>query len=69
MTTPHTPNPYRVKLSVWLVEEGFSSLTEALEAHGYDSVVPALCTESCEVEPDGRCPHGCPSLLIAAGVI
>ncbi len=30
-----------------------------------DSVVPAMCTEGCEVEPDGRCSHGCPSPLVA----
>ena len=34
-----------------------------------DSVVPALCIDGCEVEPDGRCPHGCPSVLLAAGLI
>jgi hypothetical protein len=31
--------------------------------------VPACCTEGCEVEPDGRCEHGCPSILLAAGII
>jgi hypothetical protein len=30
---------------------------------------PALCDEGCEVEPDGTCPHGCPSILRAAGII
>jgi hypothetical protein len=29
----------------------------------------ALCDEQCEVEPDGSCPHGCPSFLRAAGII
>jgi hypothetical protein len=29
----------------------------------------ALCDEQCEVEPDGTCPHGCPSFLRAAGII
>jgi hypothetical protein len=32
-------------------------------------VVPACCTEGCEVEPDGTCEHGCPSPLIALGII
>jgi hypothetical protein len=27
---------------------------------------PALCMQLCEVEPDGSCPHGCPSLLRGA---
>jgi hypothetical protein len=30
---------------------------------------PALCTQLCEVEPDGTCPHGCPSLLRGAGLL
>jgi hypothetical protein len=34
-----------------------------------DSVVPACCKEGCEVEPDGVCEHGCPSVLIAMGII
>ena len=34
-----------------------------------DSVVPACCKAGCEVEPDGYCEHGCPSLLIKLGVI
>ncbi len=25
---------------------------------------PALCSEGCEVEPDGACEHGFPSLLV-----
>jgi hypothetical protein len=28
-----------------------------------------LCTQLCEVEPDGTCPHGCPSLLRGAGLL
>lgn len=31
-------------------------------------MIPALCKESCEVEPDGTCPHGCPSLFLAMGI-
>lgn len=34
-----------------------------------DSVCPALCSEYCEVEPDGTCEHGCPSILLALGLI
>lgn len=30
---------------------------------------PALCSEHCEVEPDGVCPHGHPSFMIEAGII
>jgi len=34
-----------------------------------DSVVPTECPEGCMVEPDGTCPHGCPSVLLKAGLI
>ena len=34
-----------------------------------DSVVPACSSEGCEVEPDGKCEHGLPSVLLVAGLI
>ncbi len=34
-----------------------------------DVVVPTRCPEGCEVEPDGKCFHGYPSVLLAAGLI
>ena len=33
-----------------------------------DSVVPACCIYGCEVEPDGYCSHGNPSVLIHYGL-
>jgi hypothetical protein len=33
------------------------------------SVVPACCSEGCEVEPDGRCSHGFPSVCLDIGII
>lgn len=52
-------------------EEGYDNAVDWLEETGigYDSVVPACCERGCEVEPDGICPHGHPSVLIALGVI
>lgn len=32
-------------------------------------VVPACCDDGCEVEPDGNCPHGHESVLLAMGMI
>ena len=34
-----------------------------------DSICPALCSEGCEVEHDGTCEHGNPSVLMAEGLI
>ena len=55
------------------------STSETLELNGldfddleelvFDSVVPACCEDGCEVEPDGTCPHGHPSILLEMGVI
>lgn len=50
--------------------------TEALNIEGlslmevaFSSVVPACCSEGCQVEPDGHCSHGNESVLLAEGLI
>lgn len=48
---------------------GYESVSDLLVEYGDESVVPACCEEECEVEPDGCCPHGNPSIFIALGVI
>jgi hypothetical protein len=57
------------------------TLEEALERDGRtlheiaqaalfgDENAPTLCDHGCEVEPNGTCPHGCPTLLREAGLI
>jgi hypothetical protein len=55
------------------------SVDETLELHGLEfedlnglvleGIVPACCEDGCEVEPDGTCPHGNPSILLALGMI
>ena len=57
------------------------SIQEVAEHYGYtepeeflveacgDSVVPSLCELGCEVEPDGHCEHGHPSVLLVMGLI
>ncbi|MEY3311797.1 MAG: hypothetical protein RL348_1130, partial [Bacteroidota bacterium] len=41
---------------------------DSIEAWIFDGPVPAICSEGCEVEPDGRCSHGNPSILIQIGI-
>ena len=65
---PKPKNPFRVTVKALALEQGLS-VEDFLEECCNDSVVPACCTEGCEVEPDGRCEHGCPSPLIALGMI
>lgn len=42
---------------------------DALQELVFDSIVPACCEDGCEVEPDGHCPHGHPSVLLKMGII
>lgn len=67
---PTSANVHQISIVEFLEREGFSTVDEYLDETGWDmSIVPALCSEGCEVEPDGSCEHGCPSLLIVLGVI
>lgn len=59
----------RLRVAEVATNEGYDNSMELLEAYGMESVVPACCSEGCQVEPDGRCPHGHPSILLAMGVI
>ena len=62
----------QMTLAEFKAEHSITSGTEmmdALEEWSVDSVVPALCKDGCEVEPDGACEHGCPSILVRMGVI
>lgn len=62
-------NGHRLTMDEFLTQDG-RTLEEICEAVliGEENA-PALCDESCEVEPDGTCPHGCPSILQAAGMM
>ncbi len=60
----------KLTLAQWMEKEGVKSLDEILTQYDLlDSVQPALCSEGCEVEPDGTCPHGGVALTMALGVI
>ena len=60
----------QITLKEWLAQNGYASADDALaEYRQLDGAYPAICSEGCEVEPDGRCPHGAPSLLLALGLI
>lgn len=60
---------HRIDVAQLAHENGYEDVEEFLEDTCSDSIVPACCDEGCEVEPDGRCEHGCPSVLIALGLI
>jgi len=63
-----------VSLAQWRLEEGLESeedFIEALESYSREAICPVLCDdpECDDVEPDGRCQHGHPSVMLEAGVI
>ena len=64
-----TRNPHKISVETALSNAGYTVDDFIGGPAGMDSVVPACCDEGCEVEPDGRCEHGCPSVLIALGVM
>ncbi len=59
-------NSDRLTMEEFLTRDG-RTLDEILQSVliGEENA-PALCDHGCEVEPDGTCPHGCPSILLAA---
>ncbi len=59
----------RIKVKQYMKEQGIDDLNEYLEELVSDSISPAMCTSGCEVEPDGVCEHGHPSILLALGMI
>lgn len=60
----------RLSLQEWMDREEFEGINDLMESLDLtDSVVPALCSEGCEVEPDGHCQHGGESIMLALGVI
>ena len=62
-------NANLLTINEYLKRDG-RSLMEIAEAVMFeDENAPALCDHGCEVEPDGKCCHGCPSILRAAGLI
>ncbi len=50
-------------------EEGFDSLEDLLQDIRFSSIVPACCSYGCQVEPDGTCEHGFPSILMFLGIL
>jgi hypothetical protein len=62
-------NSYRIRVSELAEQYGYDNTDDFVLNECQDSVVPACCTEGCEVEPDGRCEHGCASPLLVLGLI
>lgn len=66
------PTGHHISVNQWRKDEGLEDegeFMERLQVATFDGVCPALCDEGCEVEPDGTCEHGCPSILIRMGMV
>jgi len=62
-------NGNRLTMSEFLERDGRTLEDICQDVLFGEENAPALCDQGCEVEPDGTCPHGCPSILLAAGMI
>lgn len=62
-------NPFRISVDKALANAGHDLESFIESGAALDSIVPACCSDGCEVEPDGCCEHGCPAVTIALGVI
>jgi hypothetical protein len=62
-------NTNRMTIAEYLKRNGRTLMEIAHAVLLGDENAPALCEHGCEVEPDGKCCHGCPSILRAAGLI
>lgn len=45
-------------------ENGYDTAIQAAERYVHEGLCPACCSEGCEVEHDGECEHGFPSLFM-----
>lgn len=63
------PKPHRLTIAETLDSEGYDNLEDWCRDHLLNDEAPACCSDYCTVEPDGTCPHGHPSLPLAAGLI
>mgnify|MGYP003636104551 CR=1 FL=1 len=51
------------------VSEALSNEGQTLMDVAFSSLVPACCSEGCQVEADGHCEHGYESVLLKEGLI
>jgi hypothetical protein len=62
--------PQVTRISIEQLEKQTGMSCDDLMAEAtFDGICYALCSYGCETEPDGRCSHGNPSILLAMGVI
>ena len=60
---------YKITLDELTNEWGYDSIYEMIEDYALENVVPAVCSQGCDVEPDGVCSHGNNSFLIELGIV
>ncbi len=58
-------NQYRISIEELLIKEQRSLLEIARATICSGNPTPALCLHGCQVELEGSCEHGCPSVLKA----
>lgn len=62
-------NEYLISPDQAAQDAGYEDVVDLLESVIMDSLCPACCKDGCEVEHDGTCEHGCPSVMLELGII
>ena len=61
----------RLTVQEWLTLHGYEDVDEVADEYfgvpGEDH--PALCKQDCQVEVDGYCEHGAPSIFLECGLV
>lgn len=57
----------RLTVKELMREQRFTDELELVEFYLHKDTVHAVCSDGCEVEPDGECEHGFPSVLLELG--
>jgi hypothetical protein len=65
LVTENTDGAHKISAEEALENAGYEDITELL----HESIIPACCSYGCEVEPDGTCEHGYPSVFLEMGLI
>jgi hypothetical protein len=60
---------HRIGMVALCDQEGYETIDDLVEEMKYEDLVPAICSDGCQVEQDGICPHGFPSVMLSLGLV
>ena len=60
---------HQISMTELLSNEGFDTIEDLLMEYADSGTVPAMCSCGAQVEPDGHCSDGNPSVYLFLGMI